>query len=502
VKNGFDLCPCFSTVASDFTVEDAFAFLLKSWENKASRHSLKEAKLMLTLDDPGQDLFAGWIPEELLKLSEELEFADKVLSDARILEVFGKNAKTTGRPSTAIATYLRMMYLKRRYQMSYEATSLEVADSLKWRKFCHLPLNGKVPDDKTLIKLTAKYGEEVVKRIHDTVVQRAVEAKIIRGRKMRLDTTVTESNIHHPTDTGLLADGVRVVSRTIKKIKEVIRFKTRFRNRTRMMKRRLIGMFKFLRSRKAETREKFKAAKEEILGIAQAAWSEALKVLEEWRKGKVRVKAGASEMRVIGLQLELQHWLELLKRVMSQTRSVLDGNLHIPDRLVSLFDEGARPIQKGKAFPKTEFGRKVLIQEAEKGVVTDYQIHTGNPPDQPMLEPAVEKHEEIFGHVPKELAGDRGFYAPGQDDLLKEQDVQHVSIPVKGGKSPMRERTEKSAWFRRLQRWRSGGEGKISLLKRKFGLRRTAVRGDAATAKWIGWGCLVGNIVLLSKLSP
>ena len=457
---------------------------------------------MLTLDDREQDLFAGWIPEELLKLSEELEFADEALSDPRILEVFEKGAKTTGRPSTAIATYLRMMYLKRRYQMSYEATSKEVSDSLKWRRFCHLPLNGKVPDDKTLIKLTAKYGEEVVKRIHDTVVLRAVEAKVIRGRKMRLDTTVTESDIHHPTDTGLLADGVRVVSRTIKKIKEVIKFKTRYRNRTRMMKRRLIGMFKFLRGKKAEAQGKFKKAKEEILGIAQAAWTEALKVLEEWRSGKAEIKGGASKLRFLSIQMELSHWLELLHRVMVQTRRVLDGNTHIPDRLVSLFDEGARPIQKGKAFPKTEFGRKVLIQEAEKGVVTDYQIHTGNPPDQPMLEPAVDKHEKIFGHVPKELAGDRGFHDPEQDDLFKERGIQHISIPVRGGKSPMRERTEKSSWFRRLQRWRAGGEGKISLLKRKFGLRRTAVRGDAANAKWIGWGCLVGNLVLLSKLSP
>ena len=103
---------------------------------------------------------------------------------------------------------------------------------------------------------------------------------------------------------------------------------------------------------------------------------------------------------------------------MNQTRSVLDGQRHIPDRLVSLFDECARPIQKGKAYPKTEFGRKVLIQETEIGLVTDYQIHTGNPADQPMLEPAIDKHEEIFGEVPKELAGDRGFHAPDQDELL------------------------------------------------------------------------------------
>lgn len=378
---------------------------------------------MLILDDTGQqDLFQGWISEELLTLSEELVFADQALDDPKVLEEFSRGAKLIGRPSTAVARYLRMMYLKFRYQMSYEATAKEVSDSLKWRKFCHLSLSGKVPDDKTLIKLTGRYGEGVVRKIHETVVRRAAEAKVVRGRKMRLDTTVTESNIHRPTDTGLLADGVRVVTRTIKKIKEVVKFKTRFRNRTRRLKRRLILMAKFLRGKKGKAEEKFKMAKEEILKIAQAVWAEAFKIWEEMGSGKAELKGGASEqsvLRVMGLQAELSHWLELLKRVMNQTRSVLDGHLHIPDRRVSLFDEGARPIQKGNAFPKTKFGRKVLIQEAEKGLVTDYAVHTGNPPDQPMLEPAIDKHEEIFGHVPKELAGDRGFHASGQDDLLK-----------------------------------------------------------------------------------
>lgn len=460
---------------------------------------------MLILDDQSQDLFAGWIPEELLKLSDELEFADKALNDARILEMFEQGAKRIGRPTIPVAAYLRMMYLKFRYQMSYEVTVKEVSDSLKWRRFCHLPLNGKVPDDKTLIKMTGKYGEDIVKRIHDTVVLQAVEAKIVRGRKMRLDTTVTESNIHRPTDMGLLSDGVRVVTRTIRKIKEVVMFKTRFRNRKRMLKRRLIWMAKFFRGKKGKAKEKFKAAQEEILRIAQAVWAEALKVLEEWRGGKVEIKESDSKLgalRIAGMQAELSHWLELLKRVMAQTRSVLEDDLHIPDRLVSLFDEEARPIQKGNAFPKTKFGRKVLIQEAEKGLVTDYQIHTGNPPDQPMLEPAIDKHEEIFGQVPKELSGDRGFHAPEQDKPLKERGIQHVSIPVKGKRNPMRERTEKSAWFKRLQRWRAAGEGKISLLKRKFGLRKTAVRGDCSTACWIGWGIIVQNLVLLSRLGP
>jgi len=457
---------------------------------------------MLTIDNPQLDLFDGWIPPELLELSEELAFADRVLSDPRVLEPFLKNAKLKGRPSIPIATYLRLMYLKERYQMSYAVLVKETSDSFKWRVFCHLPLTGHVPDDKTLIKLTGRYGEKTVKNIHDTIVRQAAEAKVIRGRKMRLDTTVTESNIHHPTDAGLLADGVRVITRTIKKIKEVVRLKVRFRDRTRSVKKRMIVLVKFLKGRSDKVKKELRKTKEEILSIAQAVWTKAMEVLRELDSDKLQIKEGASSMGLVTLPLELKRWLELMKRILDQTRTVLGGNVHIPNRLISLFDPGARPIQKGKLFPKTEFGRKVLIQEAEKGIVTDYQVHEGNPADQPMLEPGLNKHKEIFGHDPTDVAADRGFHAPGQDKRLYERGIKHVSIPVKGNKDGPRQRTERSAWFKRLQGWRAGGEGKISLLKRKYGFRKTKVRGDVPTEIALGWGIIAHNLVMLARLGP
>lgn len=457
---------------------------------------------MLIIDDKQGDLLEGWIPDGFLKLSEELSFADKALDDARVMEPFLKGAKFTGRPTTAIATYLRLMYLKFRYQMSYEALVREVSDSYKWRRFCHLSLMGKVPDDKTLIKLTGRYGEVGVRAVFDTVVKRGVEAKVIRGRKMRMDTTVTESNIHYPTDTGLLSDGVRVVTRTVKKIKEVLKLKTRFRSRARAMKWRMIKLVKFMKGRKKKVKGSFRRAKEGVLCLARKVWENATEVLKEMREGKTPLKE-ATEVGAVSavvLERELQRWLELFNRVIRQTRTVLDGNVHIPQRLVSFFDEGARPIQKGKLFPKTEFGRKVLIQEAEHGVVTGWQMHEGNPPDQPMMKDAIDRHEKMFGVAPRELAADRGFHLSGQDEELHGRGIVHVSIPVKGNKTPLRKRTERSAWFRRLQRWRAGGEAKISLLKRKYGLRRTAVRGDVSTAGWIGWGIITHNLVMMSRL--
>lgn len=447
---------------------------------------------MLTIDNKQGDLFGGWIPGHLLELPEELVFADKMLDDPRVIAPFLKDAKNTGRPTTPIATYLRLMYLKFRYQISYELLVKEVSDSYKWRVFCRLAIDKPVPDDKTLIKLTGRYGEATVKAIFDAVVQQAVETKILRGRKMRLDTTVTESNIHYPTDTGLLSDSVRVVSRTILKIKEVVQLKTRFRNRTRSLKRRILRIAKFLGRRSTKKKGALRQAKQQILSIAEDVQEQAAAVSKELDG---RPEAAA-------LQAQLKHWLGLFGRVVSQTQTVLSGNVHIPNRLVSLFDPGARPIQKGKLFPRTEFGRKVLIQEAERNLVADYQVHEGNPVDHSLLEPAVDRHEEIFGRCPKELAADRGFYKRGIDGALQERGVELVSIPAQGSKTAMRQRTERGSWFRRLQRWRVAGEAKISLLKRKFGLRRTLVRGTAASAIWIGWGCIAHNLVWMARAGP
>jgi IS5 family transposase len=457
---------------------------------------------MLILDNAQPELFDGWIPPALLALSDELAFADEALSDARVLEPFLAKAKFHGRPSVPIATYLRLMYLKERYQMSYEVLVKEVSDSYKWRKFAHLPFTGKVPEHTTLIKLTGRYGEGAVRNVHDTVVRRAAEAKVIRGRKMRLDTTVTESNIHHPTDTGLLADGMRVVTRTVKKIKEVVKLKVCFRDRTRTVKKHMIILAKFLKGKSDKVKKGLRTTKEKMLAISEAVAAKARKVLRELKSSKLQIKEGASKIRLALLPSELKRWLELLKQIQKQTRTVLGGNVHIPNRLISLFDPGARPIQKGKLFPKTEFGRKVLIQEAEKGIVTDYQVHEGNPPDQPMLEPGLDKHKEIFGHDPTDVAADRGFHASGQDERLHERGITHVSIPVKGNKDGRRQRTEKSAWFKGLQAWRAGGEGKISLLKRKYGLRRTKVRGTVPTEIALGWGLIAHNLVMLSRLGP
>jgi len=167
---------------------------------------------MLRLDNSSQQQPSFWesvLPPELFQMNEELTQVDKLLDDERFFAPFRERFCTRmGRPTIAVSTYLRMMYLKHRYQLGYEVLVKEISDSFAWRRFCHLSLDDHVPDSTTLIKLTHKYGEGTVRALNDTLVLKLKERKIVRGRKLRIDTTVVEADIHHPSDTRLLTDGV------------------------------------------------------------------------------------------------------------------------------------------------------------------------------------------------------------------------------------------------------------------------------------------------------
>jgi IS5 family transposase len=161
------------------------------------------------------------LPPEVVKLNDELAKVDALLDDERFLTPLAKYfTSTTGRPSIPLETYLRMMYLKSRHQLGYEALVMEGEDSIKWRIFCRLPFDSPVPDSSTLIKLTQRFGPEAIEKLNQVLVDKAREKKLVKGRKLRIDTTVVEANIHHPTDTSLLADCVRVITRQVKKIKK------------------------------------------------------------------------------------------------------------------------------------------------------------------------------------------------------------------------------------------------------------------------------------------
>lgn len=450
----------------------------------------KEEGPMLRLTHDQPSLWESMLPPELFQMSEELATVDRLLDDDRFFAPFRERFYTrVGRPTIPIATYLRMMYLKRRYELGYETLVKEVKDSFTWRRFCRLSLEDRVPDDTTLIKLSHKYGEDSLRDLNDALVLKLKEEKVIRGRKLRMDTTVTEANIHYPTDTSLLADGVRVITRTVVKLKKLgDGIGSGFVNHTRKVKRACLALGKVLKNRVSRKDPELVKAEEKLLEVAEGV------VAKGWQvKARLDALEGKpSPAERLGRQLG--EWLEATDKIVRQTKAVLAGRLHIPERVVSIFDASARPIRRGKVRTDTEFGRKVLIGETDHGIITTYEVLKENPSDSGLVKAAVKGHRRLFRKRLKAVAGDRGFYSRANEGWLKQGGVIRVSIPVRGKASKERRQEQKQPWFRRLQRFRAGIEGRISLLQRKFGLKRSLMRGSPGTEIWVGQGIFAHNL--------
>lgn len=463
--------------------------------------------LKLYPDQQGQsELFEEFLPPILRELPEELALVDEALRDSKFTQRFEQKlleklkdegvSPYLGRSTISLSIYVRLMYLKFRYQLGYETLLKETNDSFAWRRFTGLGLTEKVPDDTTLIKLTHRFGDGLIKELNESLLEQAKRRKLIKGKKMRLDTTVTESNIHYPTQSTLLADGVKMITRTVKKIKEKLSRKIKFTNRLRTIRKTSLNLTRFTRGKTSSLKKKLR---QKILSVTEEVLKEAKNVQKSLKRSS-SLKRRISPA-ITSLKDKLKKAISLTEIVANQTKQVFKGNYHLPQRVVSIFDPQARPIIKGKISPKTEFGRTVVIQEAEVPLVTDYKVFEGVPGDAPQVIPAVKKHRKIFGRVPKEIAGDRGCYNKEHEDLLHRLGVKHVSIPARGNRDPTRKKKEHTCWFKRLQRWRAGGEALISLLKRKFGLSRSLFRGTPGTATWVGYTVFAYNLWEMVRLN-
>ncbi len=441
------------------------------------------------------------LPAELLELKEELAKVDAILDDEDFLAPFIERFNTRiGRPTVPVETYLRLMYLKFRYQLGYEALVEEVKDSIQWRYFCRISLGKQVPHSTTLIKLTKRYGPEIIDNLNAILIAKARDKKVIRGRKLRVDTTAVEADIHHPTDASLLSDGIRVITRTVKKLKESgVAVRTKFRDRRRSVKKRILSITKVVKRRTGEAYTEVRQITGEILNTAQQVVAEAKQVYKNAKQYVYRHKETVSQKIEQAVQ-SLEEVVELTEKIISQTTEVQKGKTKIPHRLVSLFDPEARPIVRGKLQAPTEFGYKVLLQETEEKMITGYQVLDGNPHDNTLLEDAVDHHIKTFARPPWAVATDRGFSSLKNEEALKERGVKRCSLPFKGKLSKSRKEHQSQNWFKRLQRWRAGGEATISVLKRKYGLRRSRFRGASGTKTWVGLGIMTYNLKMIATL--
>jgi IS5 family transposase len=455
---------------------------------------------MLRLIQPQESLWDQLLPPQARTLSDELATVDAWLADERFFEPYRRRFRTRiGRPTVPVETYLRLMYLKHRYTLGYETLVREVADSLHWRRFCRIPLDGTVPHSTTLIKLTRKYGPEVLHELNTLLVRKARVRKVLRGQKLRMDTTVIQAPIEHPTDIGLLADGVRVVTRLVRRLHAAgAATRTAFRNRRRTVTGALRAVGQVLRRRTGEAKAVVEQHTARVLQVTRQVVRQAQRVLTNSRRVGRQGPAAAAIQR---LRTQLRTMVQRTTQGMAQTEQRLQGVLSIPDRLVSLFDPEARPIRRGKLGATTEFGYKALLTESEDRLITHYEVHEGNPGDGGLLPAAFERHVAAVGRQPRAVATDRGFGSKANEDFLRAHEVPRISLPYTGRLSVARHEHEHQRWFRRLQRWRAGQEATISLGSRKYEWRASRLRGRDGADLWLGFGVLVANLDRLVTLT-
>jgi IS5 family transposase len=450
----------------------------------------------------------GFITEEVTDLWEPwMRQADQVLEDDALLTLIEremakrlKKSKTRGRPGTTAEVVLRMLLLKHVRDYSFQELTREVRANLVYREFTRIG-GGKVPDDKTMGRLARQLSPAVVKQVHQRMVGIAREEKIVQGRKMRVDTTVVETNIRYPTDSGLLGDGVRVLIRGMKKVEEIAgQAGARLRDRSRSVKLRVLEIARAARSKGEQSQNKLQQAYEKLLASTSRVVGQAKRFAEEIASGVKQSSDVLQQAALEGLRTELETMAGRVQQVMRQTKArVFDGNTHYEGKLFSMFETSTEAIRKGKAGKPTEFGKMVKIQEAENQIVIDFEVYDKRPDDRALLVPAIEVHEQQLGQTPRLLATDAGFHSAKNEAAAQEKGVERVCIPNRSTKSVERKREQKKRWFRNGQKWRTGCEGRISVLKRRHGLNRSRYKGDDGVKRWVGLGVIADNLINIGR---
>jgi IS5 family transposase len=450
----------------------------------------------------------GLIAEEVGELWEDwMRQVDAVLSDQELLSTVYEalarrwpKSRTRGRKGTPAEVVLRLLLLKHIRNWSYAILEREVRANLVYRQFTRVGAQ-KVPDAKTLGKLGLALGPEIIEKMQQRVVAIAREKKIVAGRRLRVDTTVVETDIHYPTDSSLLGDAVRVLTRTMKKIAQVTGAAgDKLRDRTRSVRYRVIEIGRASRSRSEQGKEKLKQLYQKLLAATGRVVAQAQRFAAEVATG---VKHGSSLVEQVVLEASRQYletMIPRVKQVMRQTRErIIKGNTHLAGKIVSLFEPHTEIIRKGKAAKPTEFGKMIKIQEAEGQIITHYEVYDERPNDVDLLIPALAVHRQRLGRAPRLATADAAFFSTKNEAAAHALGVKRLSIPNRSTKSEARKKLQKKRWFRNGQKWRTGSEGRISLVKRRHGLNRCRYKGQQGIKRWVGLGVIGDNLINIGR---
>jgi IS5 family transposase len=448
------------------------------------------------------------IADEVDGLYEDwMVHADEVLADEAIVtaayEALGKRhrlSRTRGRRGFSAEVVVRLLVLKHARNWSYAVLEREVRANLIYRKFVRIGF-AKMADAKTMGKWGVAVGPDVVKQIHDRIVSIAKEKGLSPGAKMRVDTTVVETNIHYPTDSSLLGDGVRVLTRAMKKIGKIAgEVGCKLRDRSRSVKRRVMEIGRAARAKGAQGKARLHKAYANLLGSTSRVVGQARRFVQDIADGTKRATGAVEQAKLECLKGELQRMMPRVRQVIAQTKArIFRGETRTEGKIFSLFEPSTEIIRKGKSGKPNEFGKMVKLQEAENQIVTDYEVYDQRPSDTDLLVPAIETHEAALGRTPRLVAADAGFYSAKNEAAAKAKGVKRVCIPNRSTKSAEKRREQRKRWFRDGQKWRTGCEGRISVIKRRHGLSRCRYRGDAGMRRWVGLGVIADNLVSMGN---
>ena len=442
----------------------------------------------------------GYVPD----LSPELVKIDSYLEDEKLYRLIKKDLsqrrpKTTqtGRNSTPVDVILRMLVVKRLYGTSYEETERQVSDSLRLRQFCRVYLN-TVPDDTTLIRWANLIQPKTLEKFNERITQLAIERKVTRGRKMRTDGTVVESNVRPPSDGRLLSDSVRVLARTVARGQTILKTVGKkvldeVEDFTQTAKGLARKIGETLRSKKKEAQLAGRQQYEKLMEMTEQTIDWALQTQKQLQK---QSQCGAKR-----LVETLNHFIPLARQVIKQTtRRILKGE-QVPakEKIVSIFEEHTDIIVRGKEAKPVEYGHKIWLNEVDGGIVSHYRILDGNPSEEKQWKPSLKAHIKTFQHPPVQASADRGLSSDPNEKLAHDLGVHYVVIPKRGYRSKARLKHEHKAWFVKGRHWHAGVEGRISVLKRAHGLGRCLNHGETGFQCWVGWGVIAGNLAVLGR---
>jgi IS5 family transposase len=407
----------------------------------------------------------------------------------------GLKKPATGRQGVTAPQALRSLILMRVKNWDYRELRERIADGYTLRHFTQFD-SQRVPKHDAFNRAFNRLTPDTLQAVNDAVIQAAVDLGLEDGTKLRVDTTVVETNIHHPTDNTLLWDSVRVITRLVRQLDDVLPAGVgAFTNRTRAARRRMQEIQRMTaKERHTQQLPTYRA----LIGVAEHVVKDARAVVARTQR---LVGDLTTRLTVETMHREITRHCDLGDRVISQARRrVLQGE-QVPteEKLYSIFEPHTDLIKRGKVLKPIEFGHKVFLAESANGLITQYRVLTGNPADQDHVTPSLERHTQSFGQVPDLYSSDRGFFNDANLEACQTAGVKVTCIPQSGGKrSADREAFEKSPAFKKGQRFRAGIEGRISVLFRGRGMKRALVEGRERFELLVGAAVLANNLMAIA----